>query len=234
MSFRPACRPCGQRPAHGFAPNPHAPVGCVVTGIAGGAGEEQAALAIARALRAQGLSVAVMTPAITGERRASGCWTSPRLQRLAAAGTFRLPESALCPYRLPPAPDLATAAARGGVVIDPEVVADAREVLATWVDALVVMGVGGLCARLGPALLAGQMLARLALPLVLVRDVGAGCEASALHGAHVAGWVQAAAPVGSAAAHGGVEGSAGAPRLGSLRAVEPGALLRALRGGVPP
>ena len=69
-----------------------------------------------------------------------------------------------------------------------------------------------------------------------VRAAGAGCKASALHGAHVAGWLEAEEGADGLGEQEDVQGrAAGAPpRLGSLGAVEPGALLQALRGGAWP
>lgn len=231
MSFsplRPCCPDDTGAPRAGWAGGPHAPLGCVVTGIDDGAKEEQAALALARTLRSQGLSVAVMTPAVRGEPQARGRWASPLLQRLAAAGSFRLPESALCPYRLPPASDLAAAAMLAGLRIEPEVVVDALDVLSTWVDALVVMGVGGLRSPLGPQLQAGQLFAHLALPLVLVRGRDTPEGAADLPGLRVAGWLERdAGPAPRLDAADGMDPRR--PRLGSVGAVAPAPLLQALR-----
>ncbi|MDA7416006.1 hypothetical protein PGB34_06470 [Xenophilus arseniciresistens] len=206
------------------ARGPQAPLACVVSGVAHGAHEEEAALAVARALRAQGLSVALGTPAIRGDPQPTGRWASAPLGRLAAAGSFRLPEAALCPYRLPPAADLGAAAACMHTAIDVEVIRDAQAVLCTWVDALVLMGLGGLQARLGPELRAGQLLAQLALPLLLVRAAHEPpCDAALPQGLPVAGWLGAGAPPQAA-------DWPGVPCVGSLQGgVDAARLLQALR-----
>lgn len=227
MKLTPRSRSC----ANLVTPqSPEAPLGCVVVGIDDGAWEEQAALTVAGALRARGMTVALMTPAIVGDGHAPGGWRSECLQRLAAAGSFRLPESALCPYRLPAAPDLATAVARSGVIIDLEAVLDARMVLATWVDAVVVMGMGGLCVPLTPDVSAGQLMARLGLPVVLVGASGVNADLGPLRGARLAGWLDAGTPLRDDAKHqASGDTQVGGPRLGSLQTLEPTRLLQALR-----
>lgn len=159
--------------------------------------EELVCLAVMHALRAHRLTIAAMTPAAVCDAFERGRWTSARLSRLAAAGTFRWPVSATCPFPLPPAGSPASAAAQAGVTIDPEAIVDAFDVLATWADTVVVQGVGGLGVALGPKLAVKDVARHLRLPLILALRADASADARAAEalqmaealGLRIAGWV---------------------------------------------
>ncbi len=161
-------RPCSPSdpPSQGTAPSP-APSACFVTGLHEDDGEHLASLALIHALRTQHFNVAAMTPLVSGSGRLPGHWASAQLQRLAQAGSIAWPVTALCPYCLPMASTLAEAVRLAGVTVDPEVVMDTLQVLATWTDIVVMQGAGGLATPIGPGMTVQQLAARLRLPLVL-------------------------------------------------------------------
>lgn len=158
------------------------PVGvgsCFVTGMDHSDGESLVTLAISHLLRHRGWRIAVMTPAAADGVKKNGSWTSAHLTRLRQAGSFGLPTSALSPYLLPVAASPAEAARAAGLFLDPEAVVDTYQVLATWADAVMVEGVGGLTVPLGPALRVDDVAARLGLPLVIVLRADKAAEARA-------------------------------------------------------
>jgi dethiobiotin synthetase len=177
--------------------NPVLPGSCFVSGLGADDGERIATLAVIRGLRALGLRVAAMTPMVLDGVSRAGHWTSERLDVLGREGSFALPGRALSPYVLPPAPTPADAAIRAGLHIKSEAVVETYQVLATWADAIVVEGVGGLAVRLGPSLAVLNVVRRLALPLVLAihpdteaprRAAAALCSARKA-GVRIAGWI---------------------------------------------
>lgn len=222
---------------------------CFVTGMTDSDGERLVTLAIAHLLRRRGWRIAVMTPVAADGVKTNGRWTSAHLTGLRQACSFGLPTSALSPYLLPVAASPAEAARAAGLCVDAEVVVDTYQVLATWADAVLVEGAGGLTVPLGPTLRVDDVAARLGLPLVLALKVDAAAvtkagQAMALAQARqlvLAGWVATGLAGGAAAAvhagqawetQPGVEGEASAAWLRAAHARLGVPLLGAVAKGV--
>ena len=89
------------------------------------------------------------------------------------------------------------AAAKAGVRIDIEQIAEAFEHLRGQADTMLVEGVGGFCVPLGDNCDAADLAKRLGLPIILVVGLRLGCinhalltvEAIAARGLTLAGWI---------------------------------------------
>lgn len=150
------------------------PGSCFVSGVDAQDDERLAALALAHLMRRLGLRVAAMTPVAADARQQGGHWTSEQLARLGEAGSFGLPGTVLSPYLVPPDESPGQAAQRAGLRVDAEAVVDTYQVLATWADAVVVQGVGGLAVPLGEDLRVHDVALRMGLPVVLALGLGPG------------------------------------------------------------
>jgi len=141
-----------------------------VAGTDTGVGKSRVAMAIIRALRAEGLRVGVMKPAETGCPPDA---PADALALIAASGTTA-PLDLVCPYRLPEPLAPAVAAKRAGVTIDPARLASSLTELRASHDVVLCEGAGGLLVPLTEELLSIDWIEREGLPVLLVGRLGLG------------------------------------------------------------
>lgn len=161
-----------------------------VTGTSTEVGKTVVAAVIARTLAAEGKTVAVFKPAVTGldpeqpadgpERRHLGVSEAHRpegepdhvlLRR--AAGSAQADEE-IAPYRYGPPASPHLAAALAGEEIDPERLRAAARVAAANADMLVCEGVGGLLVPLSQTYLVRDLAVDLGLPVAIAAAPGLG------------------------------------------------------------
>ena len=172
--------------------------GVFITGTDTGVGKTLVAASLLAALNARGVRAVGMKPV------ASGCRSTPQGLRnadaelLVAQHSVCAPEYALVnPYAFaePIAPHLA--AADAGIEIEPERIATAFAALSAMSPLVVVEGVGGWMAPLGPTLMQADLARALRLPVILVVGLRLGCLNHALlsarairaDGCQLAGWI---------------------------------------------
>ncbi len=171
-----------------------APRGIFITGTDTGVGKTIVAATLARLLRMNGVSVAVMKPVTSGCRREEGRLISDDAQLLCQAGGLELTDD-MAPYRLrePVAP--ADAARIDGVRIDFSLIKEAFLRLQSAYQYVIVEGAGGLMVPLSGGLLVADLARELELPLLVVARPGLGtinhtvltCFAAQQMGLQVAG-----------------------------------------------
>jgi len=144
--------------------------GIFVTGTGTEVGKTVVAAVIARSLAAEGKSVAVFKPAVTGLDE-EGEPDHALLRR--AAGSAQSDE-AIAPYRYGPPLSPHLAAALAGEEIEPGRLLAAARSAAQGADALVCEGVGGLLVPLSPGYSIRDLAVELALPLVVAAAPGLG------------------------------------------------------------
>ena len=168
-----------------------------ITGTDTGIGKTVVAASLLAALNARGLRAVGMKPV------ASGCRSTPHGLRnadaklLIAHSAGALEYALVNPYAFaePIAPHLA--AADTGIEIEPERIATAFAALSTMSHLVVVEGVGGWMAPLGPTLMQADLVRALRLPVILVVGLRLGCLNHALlsaraidtDGCQLAGWI---------------------------------------------
>lgn len=170
---------------------------CYVTGTDVGVGTTLVASAIVHLAGSTGHRAVGMMPVAPGSRFQHGQWHAEVLDRLAAAGTLQLPESALCPYILAPDASPETAAELAGITLAPEFMLEAFGALQVWADAVVVDGAGGFRVPLASGFDSADLAQALDLPVVLAVGLRPGClnhalltaEAIGARGLRLAGWV---------------------------------------------
>lgn len=144
--------------------------GVFVTGTGTEVGKTVVAAVIARTLAAEGRSVAVFKPAVTGLDE-GGEPDHALLRR--AAGSEQSDEE-IAPYRYGPPASPHLAAELAGEGIDPRRLIDAARAAAEGADALVCEGVGGLLVPLASGYLVRDLAANLGLPLAIAASPGLG------------------------------------------------------------
>jgi dethiobiotin synthetase len=159
-----------------------------VTGTSTEVGKTIVAAALARTLAADGRSVRVFKPAVTGmdefpdydeasARDASGSPAAAGLPDHAllrlAAGSSQTDEE-IAPYRYGPPMSPHLAAGLAGEEIDPERVMRAARAAADGAEAIVCEGVGGLLVPLAPTWNVRSVAVELGYPLVVVAPPGLG------------------------------------------------------------
>jgi dethiobiotin synthase len=158
--------------------------GLFVTGTGTDAGKTVTAAGFLRLLRERGLDAVPMKPVQTGARRdADGTFSAPDLEvSLNAAGLSPTPaeRGRMAPFLYEPPCSPHLAARLYGRPIDPGAILDAAEWLSSRHDALVVEGAGGVLVPIGEHLTMADLMARLALPVVLVSPGGLGAINHAL------------------------------------------------------
>ncbi len=145
---------------------PLSPPGCFVAGTDTGVGKTVVTAALAVCLRRRGVSVGVMKPVETG---CGASFAGPSdAERLRACLADDDPGAVLSPYQFP-APLAPLAAARQvGAVISLDRIVDAYGRLAARHRSVLVEGAGGLLVPLTDHEDMRDLIARLALPVVLV------------------------------------------------------------------
>jgi dethiobiotin synthetase len=144
--------------------------GLFVTGTGTEVGKTVVAAVIARTLAAEGQTVHVFKPAVTGLDEAVE--TDHALLRR-ASGSNQSDEE-IAPYRYGPPASPHLAAELAGEEIDPERLRQAARAAAEGSDALVCEGVGGLLVPLSPTYLVRDLAADLGHTLVVVASPGLG------------------------------------------------------------
>ncbi|HXV06290.1 MAG TPA: dethiobiotin synthase, partial [Solirubrobacterales bacterium] len=144
--------------------------GVFVTGTGTEVGKTVVAATIARTLAAEGRSVAVFKPAVTGLDD-PGETDHALLRR--AAGSSQSDEE-IAPYRYGPAVSPHLAAELAGETIEPARLLSAARAAAEKADVLVCEGVGGLLVPLAPRYLVRDFAAELALPIIVAAGPGLG------------------------------------------------------------
>jgi dethiobiotin synthetase len=146
------------------------PAGVFVTGTGTEVGKTVVAAALARTLAAEGRSVAVFKPAVTGLE--DGVEPDQALLRRAAGSEQT--DAEIAPYRYDPPASPHLAAALAGERIDPEVLREAARAAGEGVDFLVCEGVGGFLVPLADDYLVRDLAVDLGLPLVIAASPGLG------------------------------------------------------------
>jgi dethiobiotin synthetase len=144
--------------------------GVFVTGTGTEVGKTVVAAALARTLHADGRSVAIFKPCVTGLEE-DGESDHQLLRR--AAGSSQGDEE-IAPYRYDPPASPHLAAALAGEEIDPERLRTAAAAAAAAAEAIVCEGVGGLLVPLAPGYLVRDLAVELGYPLVVVSAPGLG------------------------------------------------------------
>lgn len=158
-------------------------------------GKTRVAAAWARALAQSGHRVAAMKPVASGCERTAQGWRNDDALALMAAANVPLPYETVNRYAFEPPIAPHIAAARAGVRIDPDALAqDQHGIDADW---LLVEGVGGWNVPLGDGLWLRDLSARLADAVILVVGMRLGCINHAMltaqqiqrDGQRLVGWV---------------------------------------------
>jgi dethiobiotin synthetase len=170
---------------------------CFVTGTDVGVGTTLVASAIVHLAGATGHLAVGMKPVAPGATFHHGEWHNDEVDRLAAAGSLQLPDSALCPYILAPDQSPEIAAHLAGITLAPECMLEALGALQVWADVVVVDGVGGFRMPLAAGYDSADLAQAMDLPVVLAVGLRPGClnhalltaEAIVARGLRLAGWV---------------------------------------------
>lgn len=144
--------------------------GVFVTGTGTEVGKTVVAAVLARSLAAEGLTVAVFKPAVTGLDE--GSETDHALLRRASGS--RQSDEEIAPYRYGPPASPHLAAELAGETIDPARLREVAATAAESADAIVCEGVGGLLVPLSPAYLIRDLAADLGYPLIIAASPGLG------------------------------------------------------------
>lgn len=160
--------------------------GVFVTGTGTEVGKTVVAAVIARTLAAEGKTVAVFKPAVTGlddfpadgtQSREMDRFGSRRRadhEVLRDAAGSRQADVEIAPYRYGPPASPHLAAALAGEEIDPERLRDGAHAAAANADVLVCEGVGGLLVPLRGDYLVRDLAADLGLPVAIASSPGLG------------------------------------------------------------
>ena len=171
--------------------------GYFITGTDTGVGKTLVAVALTRALVAQGLRVAVMKPVAAGTvKTAQGEFNDDALELLAASNVPAA-YADVNPWLLKTAASPHLAARADGVSIRHEPIAGAFARLAAASDLVLVEGAGGWLAPISEHETMADVAQKLALPVIIVVGMRLGCLNHALltrdavleRGLAFAGWV---------------------------------------------
>lgn len=144
--------------------------GVFVTGTGTEVGKSVVAAVIAAEAAAEGLSVAVFKPAVSGLDEGG----EADHELLARASESAQGPDEIAPYRYGPPVSPHLAAEMAGEEIDADLLERAAEDAAAGAEAVVVEGVGGLMVPLRPDYLVRNLAAQLGHPLVIVAHAGLG------------------------------------------------------------
>ena len=171
--------------------------GIFVTGTDTGVGKTVVACALVRALRARGLSVAVMKPVASGSQLTPDGLRNADALALAQSADYRGPYEELNPYCFEPPISPHIAAKEAGIEIDTSKIRHVYDSLAANADWVVVEGAGGWYAPLNERQTMADIAWGLNVPALLVVGLKLGCLNHAhltqvgmeAHGVTFAGWV---------------------------------------------
>ena len=144
--------------------------GVFVTGTGTEVGKTVVAAVIARTLAAEGKTVAVFKPAVTGLDEDG----EPDHALLRRAAESTQSDEEIAPYRYGPPASPHLAAELAGEEIDPERLLSGARAAGANADVLVCEGVGGLLVPLGDGYLVRDLAVDLGLPLVIAASPGLG------------------------------------------------------------
>lgn len=156
------------------------PAGIFIAGTDTGCGKTEVTLALMAVLKKRGLRVAGMKPVASGRDAGSGLLQNEDAARIQAASSMAVEYDSVNPWLLPEPVAPHIAAARAGVVIDPGPVLSAFTALTQQADTVVVEGIGGWRVPLSDSQLMPDLVAALALPVILVVGLRLGCINHAL------------------------------------------------------
>lgn len=174
-----------------------------VAGTDTAVGKTWVATRLLAAWAASGVRAAGMKPVAAGAELTAHGWRNDDALALAAAGTVRVPYEWTNPVCLPDATAPHLAAARAGIRIDLDVIAQAYAAIRAQSDRVAVEGAGGWFAPISaagggrPGQTMQEVARALELPVVLVVGLRLGCLSHALltaeairgSGLTLAGWI---------------------------------------------
>ena len=149
--------------------------GAFVTGTDTGCGKTVVSLGLVAALQARGLLVQTMKPVAAGCERTAAGLRNPDARRLRHQASREAPYELVNPYAFEPPIAPHIAAEEMGVTIELTTICQRAGALAEQADFLVVEGVGGWRAPLGPKLFASDLPGGLGLPVIMVIGLKLGC-----------------------------------------------------------
>jgi dethiobiotin synthetase len=175
------------------------PRGIFVTGTDTGVGKTVIACALVRALREEGLRVAVMKPVASGAfPTPGGLRNTDALALMEAAGPgCPYAYEDVNPYCFEPAVSPHIAAKEAGIEVDTRMIKQKYDQLAAGADWVVIEGAGGWFAPINERQAMADLAWTLAVPALLVVGLKLGCLNHARltrlgvesHGVPLAGWV---------------------------------------------
>jgi len=151
--------------------------GVFVTGTDTGVGKTVVACGLVRALRAQGLRVAVMKPVASGAvRTPEGLRNADALALIEAAGTSAdTPYEEVNPYCFEPAVSPHIAAKEAGIEVDTTLIRHKYDALTARSDWVVVEGAGGWFAPINAHQTMADLAWALSIPALMVVGLRLGC-----------------------------------------------------------
>ena len=154
--------------------------GVFIAGTDTGVGKTLVAVALIRALKAQGLRVAAMKPVAAGAQPTAEGLRNTDAMALMEESNVDAPYELVNPYCFasPISPHLA--ARDAGVIIDPQLIRKNFDELAGDADFVVVEGAGGWLAPIGSRQTMADIAIALGLPVLLVVGLRLGCLNHAL------------------------------------------------------
>jgi len=171
--------------------------GLFVTGTDTGVGKTHVSVSLVRALTLHGLRVAVMKPIASGSERTTAGLRNSDALALAEASNVQVPYATLNPYCFEPPISPHIAAQEAQIAIDPNLIRDRFDALASQADIVVVEGAGGWSVPISASLSMSDLPKLLDLPVLMVVGLRLGClnhaqltrQAMEANGVDFAGWV---------------------------------------------
>jgi adenosylmethionine-8-amino-7-oxononanoate aminotransferase len=146
----------------------------LITGTDTGVGKTRVTAALAARLRAEGRTVAVAKPFLTGTSEFNGDPWADDARVLVAATGLPLEPDDICAYRMAAPLSPLAAAEREGLELSLPAVTSLLDRLASGADTLLIEGVGGLLVPLWPGFTVADLARALDVPVLLVARAGLG------------------------------------------------------------
>jgi dethiobiotin synthetase len=171
--------------------------GIFVTGTDTGVGKTLVSVSLVKALVKHGLRVSVMKPIASGSEQTPQGLRNGDALALAGASNLDVPYAAINPYCFEPAISPHIAAKEAKIGVNPSLIKERFDALASGADFVVVEGAGGWYAPINDAKTMADLPLLLGIPVMLVVGVRLGCLNHALltrraidaSGTEFAGWV---------------------------------------------
>lgn len=154
--------------------------GLFVAGTDTGVGKTQVTLGVMRCLQGRGLKVAGMKPIASGCCQTDDGWRNADALAIKQESSISFPYCTINPYAFEPPIAPHIAAEEAGVTISMELIAKAYRQIVAQVDWCIVEGVGGWRVPIDSQHTTADLVASLALPVVLVVSIRLGCLNHAL------------------------------------------------------